>query len=358
MNKRYQVFISSTYTDLLSERQAAVEAILKTGHIPAGMELFAAGDQSQMETIKRWIDASDIYMLILGGRYGSVEPKTGVSYIELEYDYAVSLGKPVFAVVITDKALDGKVRERGKEVLETDRPKEYKAFREKVLGKTSSFFDDSKDIKLAVHESLSDIPNRYDLVGWICAADVPDAKSLLTEIERLSQEKECLQEENANLQKQLQGRAKGKPKEQEFKDIIGLLKKIEVESTLFDSSEQGKPTRVRLLNVFYAMRDRLVTGVTNQYGIDDLDQLLYFNVCPKLQIHGLMVNEKVASARYRRFSLTRKGQEVLAYIDRKRLLKEKPEGGAAEVEKSPKKKASRKSTGKSQSQQPPAQRRR
>ena len=56
MKKKLQVFISSTYTDMSAERQAAVEAILQAGHIPAGMELFAAGDESQLETIRRWID--------------------------------------------------------------------------------------------------------------------------------------------------------------------------------------------------------------------------------------------------------------------------------------------------------------
>ena len=86
--KKLQVFISSTYSDLHGERQAAVEAILTTGHIPAGMELFAAGDESQMNVIRRWIDESDVYMLILGGRYGSIEQKTQKSYIHLEYEYA------------------------------------------------------------------------------------------------------------------------------------------------------------------------------------------------------------------------------------------------------------------------------
>jgi uncharacterized protein DUF4062 len=54
--KKLQVFISSTFTDLKQERQAAVEAILTAGHIPAGMELFTAGDESQMNVIKHWID--------------------------------------------------------------------------------------------------------------------------------------------------------------------------------------------------------------------------------------------------------------------------------------------------------------
>jgi hypothetical protein len=54
--KKLQVFVSSTYEDLKEERQAAVEAILSAGHIPAGMELFAAGDEPQMQVIRDWIE--------------------------------------------------------------------------------------------------------------------------------------------------------------------------------------------------------------------------------------------------------------------------------------------------------------
>jgi hypothetical protein len=91
--EKLQVFISSSFTDLKQERRAAVEAILTAGHIPAGMELFTAGDESQMNVINRWIDESDIYLLILGGRYGSVEPLTKKSYSHLEYEYAVEKGR-------------------------------------------------------------------------------------------------------------------------------------------------------------------------------------------------------------------------------------------------------------------------
>ena len=62
--KKLQVFVSSTYEDLKEERQAAVEAILSAGHIPAGMELFAAGNESQMEVIRNWIDESEVFLLI------------------------------------------------------------------------------------------------------------------------------------------------------------------------------------------------------------------------------------------------------------------------------------------------------
>ena len=68
MIRKFQVFVSSTFADMKLERQAAVEAILEAGHIPAGMELFTAGDESQLDTIKHWIEASDVYVLLLGGR--------------------------------------------------------------------------------------------------------------------------------------------------------------------------------------------------------------------------------------------------------------------------------------------------
>ena len=112
MNKKLQVFVSSTYTDLIEERQAAVEAILDAGHIPAGMELFKAGNESQLKTIYKWIDESDVYMLILGGRYGSVESKSGKSYTQLEYEYALNRNIPVFTVVLSKDFLTSKILSR------------------------------------------------------------------------------------------------------------------------------------------------------------------------------------------------------------------------------------------------------
>lgn len=126
--KKYQIFVSSTYVDLIDERQAAVEAILKAGHIPAGMELFTASNQSQWTIIQKWIDESDIYMLILGGRYGSIEPNSGLSYTELEYNYALAQNKPLFAVIMKDEALDNKVKQSGRCVLESDNPQKIKRF--------------------------------------------------------------------------------------------------------------------------------------------------------------------------------------------------------------------------------------
>lgn len=171
MNKKLQVFISSTYQDLIEERQAIVQAILGTRHIPAGMELFCAGDKSQLFTIKEWIDQSDVFMLILGGRYGSIDEESGKSYVQLEYEYAVETGKPFFAAVIGQDYLDKMVKERGKDVLELEYPNLYKQFRKLVTSRMCRFFSDIKDLKLIVHESLREIDQREGLIGWIRADD-------------------------------------------------------------------------------------------------------------------------------------------------------------------------------------------
>jgi Domain of unknown function (DUF4062) len=167
--RKLHVFISSTYRDLIAERQAAVSAILSAGHIPAGMELFAAGDESQLETIRRWIEDCDLLMLILGSRYGSVDRATGLSYTELEYNHAVAKGKPLFALVASDEAIDRKVKTYGINAVEQENPHKLRAFRENVLTRTSKFFSDDRDIAPAVLQTLTDLQARHSFVGWIRA---------------------------------------------------------------------------------------------------------------------------------------------------------------------------------------------
>lgn len=196
--KKLQVFVSSTFTDLKQERQAAVEAILSSGNIPAGMELFSAGDESQMTIIERWIDESDVYMLILGGRYGSIEPKSGKSYTQLEYEYALEKNKPLFAVILSEKAIDEKVKIDGKSVLENENNHLLKNFKELVTSKMVKFCDDSKDIKLAIHETLSEFSYSKELIGWIRGDNAVNSSLLAEEIARLTKENDDLRQKNSS----------------------------------------------------------------------------------------------------------------------------------------------------------------
>lgn len=318
MKRKLQVFVSSTFQDLIEERQAAVSAILKSGHIPAGMELFTSGDKSQMDTIKKWIDESDVYMLVLGGRYGSLEPLSGVSYTELEYDYAVEQEKPLFSVVINENALETKVREYGTEMMEKENPKQLQMFREKVLSNISSFFDDHKDIKLCVHESLSDFATNRDLKGWVSADEVTSTQPLLDEIGRLSKENEDLKQKLKNAEKKIGASPKTTTSDKEFEELKELLKSIQI-TIPGELTKDGEEFENSLYDLFISNKDSFITGITNQIDSGETASFMYHNLCPKLQIHGLVINEKVAGVRWRRFSVTKRGNEFLAYLEKKKL---------------------------------------
>jgi Domain of unknown function (DUF4062) len=97
-DKRYQVFISSTYVDLKAERRLVFEELMQMGCIPSGMELFPAADEAQFEFIKKVIDDCDYYVVIIAGRYGSLAAD-GTSYTQKEYEYARDQGKYVIGLL-------------------------------------------------------------------------------------------------------------------------------------------------------------------------------------------------------------------------------------------------------------------
>ncbi|HIS10603.1 MAG TPA: DUF4062 domain-containing protein, partial [Candidatus Avibacteroides excrementipullorum] len=142
--KKYQIFISSTYSDLKEERKVVTEAILELGHMPYGMEVFPAANASQWEWIKQAIDESDYYIVIIGGKYGSIKSDTGLSYTESEYNYAIQKGIPSIAFII-DESVD-----LPKSKTETDSEKEEKLNRfKKHISETRlcKFYKSPQDLK-------------------------------------------------------------------------------------------------------------------------------------------------------------------------------------------------------------------
>lgn len=112
-NIKYQVFISSTYSDLMNERKQVLDILLMADCIPAGMENFVATDDEQFNVIKKVIDLCDYYVLILGRRYGSVNETTGISYTEMEYNYAIDKGIPVLVFALDDSVeIDDEKKEK------------------------------------------------------------------------------------------------------------------------------------------------------------------------------------------------------------------------------------------------------
>jgi hypothetical protein len=99
MDRRYQVFVSSTFDDLREERASVISVLLQMDCFPTGMELFPAADEDSWTLIKSVIADSDYYLVVLAGRYGSVPSGETKSFIHLEYEYALSIGKPTIALL-------------------------------------------------------------------------------------------------------------------------------------------------------------------------------------------------------------------------------------------------------------------
>jgi hypothetical protein len=170
MDKRYQVFVSSTYEDLREERAEVMQALLTLNCIPTGMELFPAADDDSWTHIQRFIAGCDSYIVIVGGRYGSKGPK-GKSYTEMEYDCAVGAGIPVLAFLHKDP---GEIATKKTEP--TDEGKTLlAAFRKKIEdARHAKYWTASGELAGAVTLGMVSLMKLKPRVGWVRADLVPD----------------------------------------------------------------------------------------------------------------------------------------------------------------------------------------
>lgn len=194
--KRYQVFVSSTFKDLQEERWEAVKALMALNCIVAGMEFFSAVDEEQFSYIKSVIDECDYCVLILGGRYGSIAPD-GLGYTEKEYEYAKSKGIRVIALVYKmPDALPPERRETDPEKLSL-----FNAFRERVCAHCLvSYWTDIRDIQKEVMQGFFTARMRYPAIGWVRANTVA-SEEILREINELRKENLVLKNSIQNQEK-------------------------------------------------------------------------------------------------------------------------------------------------------------
>ncbi|MDM0716665.1 DUF4062 domain-containing protein [Clostridium perfringens] len=189
MEKRYQVFISSTFADLQDERKAIMESIMDLDCFPAGMEMFPANDSEQFEYIKTVIDASDYYVLIIAGRYGSLA-EDGKSYTEKEFDYAKEKGIPVLVFVKKDLDNIPLNKTDGNE----EKLKKLQCFIEKAMkNRLAKYWEDSKELKYEVHSSLSKAFKTHPRIGWV-KGNISNNEELLRQINDLRIQNHSLKE--------------------------------------------------------------------------------------------------------------------------------------------------------------------
>ncbi|WDO00383.1 DUF4062 domain-containing protein [Aeromonas allosaccharophila] len=163
MKKKYSVFISSTFIDLEDERETIRKLVIDMGYIPLGMESFPATNEEQFGYIQKVINDSDYYILVIGGRYGSLTTD-GISFTEKEYDYAILKNKVVLAFVhespdsFTAKVIDKDPALREK----------LDAFRCKATqGRIVKFWSNKDQLGYQAMTSLHQAVDSYPTVGWV-----------------------------------------------------------------------------------------------------------------------------------------------------------------------------------------------
>lgn len=169
MEKKYQFFISSTYEDLKEERAVVTNTILQLEQIPIGMEMFNAGDETQWDLIKRTIDASDYYLVIIGSRYGTTitdENNRTISYTEKEYAYAESIGKPILTFLKEDAPPPTYYPTTPKEL---DEMYYLAQFKRRAKTKIAAFWTNKDNLSARVSNAIHNIMKQKPGIGWIRA---------------------------------------------------------------------------------------------------------------------------------------------------------------------------------------------
>ena len=126
--------------DLVEERKVVYDVILSLNQFPIGYEYFNASSNTPFEVAKKTIDKSDCMIVLLGEKYGSVDTE-GVSYVEAEYNYALSKKLPILVFV--------------KDIPYENASPDLQRFKSRVLSnKLVVFWKDIDELKYKVSNSL------------------------------------------------------------------------------------------------------------------------------------------------------------------------------------------------------------
>lgn len=170
MERLFTCFVSSTFTDLRSERQRLVSVLLSNECVPIGMEFFPSAGKTQWPIIVEAMESADFCIFVSAGRYGSISDNPPESWTHREFREARRLGKPIAAVLHASPGdLPAKHCEpdaSGREALA--------AFRHELEGATvCRYYSNEADLVEAVSSSIRYFRENERLQGWIRAAERP-----------------------------------------------------------------------------------------------------------------------------------------------------------------------------------------
>jgi uncharacterized protein YjbI with pentapeptide repeats len=164
MRASLKVFVCSTYSDLTEEREAVMSAIRRLQHQHDSMEYFGARSDQPIQTCLEEVRSSDVLVVIVGHRYGTMVPEIGVSFTEAEYKEGYRLRKPCLVYIrdeevpILPKYVE---RDPNKDLL-------LNKFKERLRQRhTVAAFRNSHDLSVAVAADISRVAHELETVALV-----------------------------------------------------------------------------------------------------------------------------------------------------------------------------------------------
>jgi len=163
LDTRYQIFISTSGRDMQSERMVLSQTLVGMGFFAWGLE-----HRTPLTTTlaRRQIDECDYVILLLGSQYGE-QAISGVSYLSLEYEYALSQAKPI--IVFMHEQPEN--REIDLQETHPQLKDKFLAFRKKLLHEAEHifYFKTPRELELAVRLNIPLMVEQHMGQGWVPA---------------------------------------------------------------------------------------------------------------------------------------------------------------------------------------------
>ena len=188
---------------------------------------------------------------------------------------------PFFSIVITDEKLAQKAKKEGLDVVERENHKLLQEFKDLVKTKTVRFWNDLKDIKLAILEALNQYSKREELIGWIPGNQGVNGAELAEEIARLGKENDKLRnkvEEYEALADGVFGMSIDKFIKILEKEVVPLEEKFLGKGRVNWLSEKLPTNELINLLLFFRAIAKFVNGKNWCYPLAGFDRLSQFGL--------------------------------------------------------------------------------
>lgn len=322
MEKKLQVYISSTYPDLADEHQLVTQTILDTNHIPTEYKIRKESGRitSQTALMSAKIEESDIFIMIIGGTLGELEPIGNKGYIEFEYFLARKLNKPIFVFQLSDEMIMSKIAFGSyslRDVIERDNVNQLNTFKDVIsIERVITIVNTSEELKSNLVKSLMDAEDHFGLNGWIRAKNY----DLVQEVKRLQLELEKEKSKQAILIKQTDRPLPESMGNQlgpfTYSQILYALTSRTMNVNDNDAKEFGfknrYPTLLELLMEYHMLLSRGITYVES----DSLDEMLKSQLVPVLLSLGMMeeTQQMIGDVPFEKLKLNSNGLTLVGKI--------------------------------------------